>query len=110
MGRISLLIYILKNDVNAFVLCNVILKSRSEIALCILLVCFAEECSLRYTITLLRITEPMEDRMEQALFSPPLAKQRVEYALQHIKQSFATNLVRQYLFRLFSHYLMRQQS
>lgn len=31
--------------------------------------------------------------MEQALFSPPLSKQRVEYALQHIKDSCATSLV-----------------
>ena len=31
--------------------------------------------------------------MEQALFSPPLSKQRVEYAVQHIKESGATTLV-----------------
>ncbi|GMN54677.1 hypothetical protein TIFTF001_023794 [Ficus carica] len=53
----------------------------------------SKDCSLQYTITLIRVTEPLEDRMEQALFSPPLSKQRVEYALQHIKQSCATNLV-----------------
>lgn len=53
----------------------------------------SEDCRLQYTITLIRVTEPLEDRMEQALFSPPLSKQRVEYALQHIKQSCATNLV-----------------
>ncbi|KAM7505770.1 hypothetical protein LguiB_004674 [Lonicera macranthoides] len=50
-------------------------------------------CSLQYSVTLLRVTEPLEDRMEQALFSPPLSKQRVEYALQHIKESCATSLV-----------------
>lgn len=50
-------------------------------------------CCLEYHITLLRVTEPPEDRMEQALFSPPLSKQRVEYALQHIKESCATTLV-----------------
>jgi hypothetical protein len=42
---------------------------------------------------MLRVTEPLEDRMEQALFSPPLSKQRVEYAVQHIRQSHATTLV-----------------
>uniref|UniRef100_A0A5B6YQG9 Small RNA 2'-O-methyltransferase n=2 Tax=Davidia involucrata TaxID=16924 RepID=A0A5B6YQG9_DAVIN len=50
-------------------------------------------CSLEYSITLLQVTEPLEDRMEQALFNPPLSKQRVEYALQHIKESYATSLV-----------------
>lgn len=32
--------------------------------------------------------------MEQALFKPPLSKQRVEYALQHIRQSCAASLVK----------------
>ncbi|XVF23082.1 hypothetical protein REPUB_Repub13aG0007300 [Reevesia pubescens] len=50
-------------------------------------------CCLEYSIFLLRVTEPPEDRMEQALFSPPLSKQRVEYALPHIKESCATSLV-----------------
>ncbi|XWS11515.1 hypothetical protein CRYUN_Cryun37aG0004700 [Craigia yunnanensis] len=50
-------------------------------------------CCLEYSIILLRVTEPPEDRMEQALFSPPLSKQRVEYAVQHIKKSCATSLV-----------------
>ncbi|XP_059666531.1 small RNA 2'-O-methyltransferase-like [Cornus florida] len=49
--------------------------------------------SLECSVTLLRVTEPLEDRMEQALFSPPLSKQRVQYALQHIKESRATSLV-----------------
>lgn len=31
--------------------------------------------------------------MEQALFSPPLSKQRVEYAVQHIRDFDATSLV-----------------
>ncbi|KAE8008261.1 hypothetical protein FH972_004790 [Carpinus fangiana] len=53
----------------------------------------SESCCLEYSITLLRVTEPLEDRMEQALFSPPLSKQRVEYAVQHIRQSHATTLV-----------------
>ncbi|KAM5587448.1 small RNA 2'-O-methyltransferase-like [Rosa sericea] len=53
----------------------------------------SKTCCLEYTIRLLRVTEPLEDRMEQALFSPPLAKQRVEYAVQSIKESCATTLV-----------------
>ncbi|KAF2317898.1 hypothetical protein GH714_041218 [Hevea brasiliensis] len=53
----------------------------------------SETCCLDYTVTLLCVTEPPEERMEQALFSPPLSKQRVEYAVQHIKQSCATTLV-----------------
>ncbi|XP_027089661.1 small RNA 2'-O-methyltransferase-like isoform X1 [Coffea arabica] len=51
------------------------------------------KCSLEHTITLLRVTEPLEDRMEQALFSPPLSKQRVEYALQHIQESHALSMI-----------------
>ena len=39
------------------------------------------------------VTEPQEDRMEQALFSPPLSKQQVEYAVQHIRQSCAATMV-----------------
>ncbi|KAL5977367.1 hypothetical protein ACLOJK_021713 [Asimina triloba] len=50
-------------------------------------------CFLKYSVKLLRITEPLEDRMEQALFSPPLSKQRVEYALRHINESHAATLV-----------------
>ncbi|MBA0568598.1 hypothetical protein Golob_006077 [Gossypium lobatum] len=38
-------------------------------------------------------SQPPEDRMEQALFNPPLSKQRVEYAVQHIKEFCATSLV-----------------
>ncbi|KAF6139508.1 hypothetical protein GIB67_015465 [Kingdonia uniflora] len=52
-----------------------------------------EACSLEYSINLLRVSEPLEDRMEQALFSPPLSKQRVEYALGHIVKSSAAKLV-----------------
>ncbi|KAE8735713.1 Double-stranded RNA binding protein-related / DsRBD protein-related, putative isoform 2 [Hibiscus syriacus] len=50
-------------------------------------------CCLEYSIILLQVTEPPEDRMEQALFSPPLPKQRIEYAVQQIKQSCVTSLV-----------------
>ncbi|KAI3681206.1 hypothetical protein L6452_35991 [Arctium lappa] len=50
-------------------------------------------CSLEFHTTLLRVTEPLEDRMEKALFSPSLSKQRVQYAVQHIRESCATFLV-----------------
>ncbi|KAK9088552.1 hypothetical protein Scep_027634 [Stephania cephalantha] len=53
----------------------------------------SKNCCLEFSITLLRVTEPLEDRMEEALFSPSLSKQRVEYALKHINESGATNLV-----------------
>ncbi|XP_051136154.1 small RNA 2'-O-methyltransferase isoform X2 [Andrographis paniculata] len=50
-------------------------------------------CKLEYCVTLLRVTEPLEERMEQALFSPPLSKQRVEFAVKQIKESSALSLV-----------------
>ncbi|KAH6796424.1 hypothetical protein C2S51_037410 [Perilla frutescens var. frutescens] len=50
-------------------------------------------CKLEYCLTLLQVTEPLEDRMEQALFSPPLSKQRVEFAVRQIKESSAASLV-----------------
>ncbi|EPS66219.1 hypothetical protein M569_08558, partial [Genlisea aurea] len=53
----------------------------------------SSNCKMEYTATLLQLTEPPEDRMEKALFSPPLSKQRVEFALQHIKESHASLLV-----------------
>ncbi|CAA0825396.1 Small RNA 2-O-methyltransferase [Striga hermonthica] len=53
----------------------------------------SRSCKLEYSVTLLQVTEPMEDRMEQALFSPPLAKQRVEFAVQQIKESSAASLI-----------------
>jgi len=37
--------------------------------------------------------EPPEERMEQAFFSPPLSKQRVEYALHLLAESHAESLV-----------------
>ncbi|KAI3980308.1 hypothetical protein MKX01_001379, partial [Papaver californicum] len=52
-----------------------------------------KDCVLKYSINLLRVREPLEDRMEQALFSPPLSKQRVEYAVKHINESYAATLV-----------------
>ncbi|KAL0290316.1 UNVERIFIED_CONTAM: Small RNA 2'-O-methyltransferase [Sesamum calycinum] len=52
----------------------------------------SRSCKLEYNVTLLQVTEPLEERMEQALFSPPLSKQRVEFALQHIKESSAASL------------------
>ncbi|KAL2252092.1 UNVERIFIED_CONTAM: Small RNA 2-O-methyltransferase [Sesamum indicum] len=53
----------------------------------------SRSCKLEYNVTLLQVTEPLEERMEQALFSPPLSKQRVEFALEHIKESSAASLV-----------------
>ncbi|XP_038894747.1 small RNA 2'-O-methyltransferase [Benincasa hispida] len=50
-------------------------------------------CCLEYSCTLSRVTEPLEARMEQALFSPPLSKQRVEFAVKYIKESHACTLV-----------------
>lgn len=51
------------------------------------------DCSLKYSLKVLRITEPLEDRMEQAFFSPPLSKQRVEFAVKHINLSNSATLV-----------------
>ena len=42
---------------------------------------------------MLQVTEPLEDRMEKALFNPALSKQRVELAVRHINQLHATTLV-----------------
>ncbi|KAL8545446.1 hypothetical protein ACS0TY_005560 [Phlomoides rotata] len=53
----------------------------------------SRSCKLEYCVTLLQVTEPMEERMEQAQFSPPLSKQRVEFAVQRIKESSAASLV-----------------
>lgn len=52
-----------------------------------------ENCFLDYSVKLLHVTEPLEDRIEQALFSPPLSKQRVEFAVECINQLHATSLV-----------------
>ncbi|KAH7352198.1 hypothetical protein KP509_19G034000 [Ceratopteris richardii] len=52
-----------------------------------------EQCSLKYCIKVLRIVEPSEDRMESALFSPPLSKQRNEFALGKIRELNAKSLV-----------------
>lgn len=53
----------------------------------------SRRCILEYAVTLLQVTEPLEERMEQALFSPSLSKQRVEFAVQHIRESCAASLV-----------------
>ncbi|KAL3632358.1 hypothetical protein CASFOL_025342 [Castilleja foliolosa] len=58
-----------------------------------LLLLSSRSCKLEYSVSLLHVTEPLEDRMEQALFSPPLSKQRVEFAVQQIKKSTASSLV-----------------
>ena len=53
----------------------------------------AESCFLEFFVKVLQVTEPLEDRMEKALFSPPLSKQRVEFAVRHINELHATTLV-----------------
>ncbi|KAK4796414.1 hypothetical protein SAY86_028740 [Trapa natans] len=50
-------------------------------------------CRLEYSVKLLHITELLEDKMEQAFFSPTLSKQRVEFAVDRIRQSDATSLI-----------------
>ncbi|KAL0727414.1 hypothetical protein Bca4012_023507 [Brassica carinata] len=47
---------------------------------------------LVYSIILLGVKGPSEERMEAAFFKPPLSKQRVEYAVKHIKDSSASTL------------------
>ncbi|XP_031499970.1 small RNA 2'-O-methyltransferase isoform X2 [Nymphaea colorata] len=54
---------------------------------------FPYDGCLEYSIKLLQITAPMEDRMEQAFFNPPLSKQRLEFALTYIRESRASTLV-----------------
>lgn len=63
---------------------------------------------MEYSITLLRVTEPLEERMEQALFSPPLSKQRVDFALQQIKESCAASLVCAITFACHNHRIFIQ--
>uniref|UniRef100_A0A1J3CP17 Small RNA 2'-O-methyltransferase n=1 Tax=Noccaea caerulescens TaxID=107243 RepID=A0A1J3CP17_NOCCA len=48
--------------------------------------------TLDYSILLLGVKGPTEERMEAAFFKPPLSKQRVEYAVKHIKESSASTL------------------
>ncbi|PKA53570.1 Small RNA 2'-O-methyltransferase [Apostasia shenzhenica] len=52
-----------------------------------------DDCFLEYSVKLLQVTEPLEERIEQALFSPPLSKQRVEFAVKRINESHASSLV-----------------
>ncbi|KAL1205336.1 Small RNA 2'-O-methyltransferase [Cardamine amara subsp. amara] len=53
----------------------------------------SERSHLDYSIVLLGVKGPTEERMEAAFFKPALSKQRVEYALKHIKESSASTLV-----------------
>ncbi|XP_006657468.1 small RNA 2'-O-methyltransferase [Oryza brachyantha] len=52
-----------------------------------------DNCCLEFSVKLLQVTEPLEDRMEKALFNPPLSKQRVEFAVRYINELHATTLV-----------------
>ncbi|XP_014490043.1 small RNA 2'-O-methyltransferase [Vigna radiata var. radiata] len=53
----------------------------------------SKDCCIEYEISLIKVAEPPEERMEQALFSPPLSKQRVEFGVQQILESHATTLI-----------------
>ncbi|XP_027920805.1 small RNA 2'-O-methyltransferase isoform X1 [Vigna unguiculata] len=53
----------------------------------------SKDCCIEYDISLIKVTEPPEERMEQALFSPPLSKQRVEFGVQQILESHASTLI-----------------
>ncbi|ONM41053.1 Small RNA 2'-O-methyltransferase [Zea mays] len=53
----------------------------------------SESCFLEFSVKVLQVTEPLEDRMEKALFSPPLSKQRVEFDVRHINELHGTTLV-----------------
>ncbi|KAH7568467.1 hypothetical protein ACOSP7_011433 [Xanthoceras sorbifolium] len=70
-----------------------LILSAADDSVRVLSLLLSKVCWLEYSISLLQLTEAPEDRMEQAFFSPPLSKQRVEYAVQHIRQSCATTLV-----------------
>ena len=48
---------------------------------------------MEFSVKVLQVTEPLEDRMEKALFSPPLSKQRVEFVVRHINELHVTTLV-----------------
>ncbi|KAG0485331.1 hypothetical protein HPP92_009410 [Vanilla planifolia] len=51
------------------------------------------DCFLEFSVKLLQVMDPLEDRIEQALFSPPLSKQRLEFAVERINELHATSLV-----------------
>lgn len=48
---------------------------------------------LKYTVKLLKFEEALEDRIESSHFSPPLSKQRIEYARIMINDFKAKTLV-----------------
>ncbi|KAM3385877.1 hypothetical protein ACQJBY_009520 [Aegilops geniculata] len=68
------------------------LAAACELSLDLSKIC-RDSCVLEFSIKVLQVTEPLEDRMEKALFNPPLSKQRVEFAVRHINQLHATTLV-----------------
>jgi hypothetical protein len=65
---------------------------------------------LEYGVKVLQVVVPMEERMETALFSPPLSKQRVEFAIHHINQSHALSLVRDIFFLVLLDWNMQVQN
>ncbi|KAM3366224.1 hypothetical protein ACQJBY_015604 [Aegilops geniculata] len=68
------------------------LAAACELSLDLSKIC-RDSCVLEFSVKVLQVTEPLEDRMEKALFNPPLSKQRVEFAVRHINQLHATTLV-----------------
>lgn len=48
---------------------------------------------LEYTVKLLKFEEALEERIESSHFSPPLSKQRIEYARTMINALEAKTLV-----------------
>ncbi|XP_027346337.1 small RNA 2'-O-methyltransferase isoform X2 [Abrus precatorius] len=70
---------------------SLVVEAGDSVKMLALLSC--KDCYMEYEIGLTKVAEPPEERMEQALFSPPLSKQRVEFAVQHIIESHATTLV-----------------
>lgn len=50
-------------------------------------------CLLRYDVRVLKSVEPPEERMESALFSPPLSKQRNEFSIRKLQEIHAKSLV-----------------
>ncbi|XP_024545577.1 small RNA 2'-O-methyltransferase isoform X2 [Selaginella moellendorffii] len=49
--------------------------------------------SLEYTVSLLKYVEAAEARMESAVFSPPLSRQRIDFALELFQRSQALSLI-----------------
>ncbi|KAF2542594.1 hypothetical protein F2Q68_00029590, partial [Brassica cretica] len=80
--------YLLSSNVSNAIITAFANELRDEVSF----VFYAEHPQLVYSIILLGVKGPSEERMEAAFFKPPLSKQRVEYAVKHIKNSSASTL------------------